>query len=416
MLGRVGSSVGRIGIISANSGPNFSYTGTNAAFQSALTEAAYTGLVAGFSAPAYPQYWLRGVSYPSFLSMPGATYTRTGNRAGLDAAVVYSANVPRVAPSSGLRVFRAGTNEARVSEDFSVGVWGNSFISVTPNAIIAPDGTLTADRITGSGGAPRTAQAQQQIAIGGGTASKAFTVSCWLRAVSGTTSLSLKNTQSGVLDNFQDFTLTTTWARYSFTVTNGGSLGTGEQGFGIASDALGSAFDLYAWGFQTEQSSFASDYIPNPNTGASSSAGADDARVSFTVPTECTIIAEWIEPPVYNSSRVIGTTAAGGNTPIFSGSPTLISAWNGVTQLNGATATRAAGSIQRAVYRQTAAGRQLHYNGAQIAADALFDASITALIIGSGGSLANQLNSGLRVVSVTPRDIGATQANAVSVL
>lgn len=94
--------VGRIGQCRWRGVPSFGFVGSNLAFRAALAEAANTGLALGFSGPnASPQYWLRGTKYSNFLGVPGATYTRTGNRAGLDAAVVYSANVPRIAPSLG---------------------------------------------------------------------------------------------------------------------------------------------------------------------------------------------------------------------------------------------------------------------------------------------------------------------------
>jgi hypothetical protein len=109
------SSVSHCRFSGATAG-DFSWV-SNVSFRDALVEAANTGLVTGFSSPTgQEQYWLRGARYPNYLSVPGATCTRTGSRAGLDAAVIYPANVARVSAGSGLRVHGAGTNLVRSSD------------------------------------------------------------------------------------------------------------------------------------------------------------------------------------------------------------------------------------------------------------------------------------------------------------
>jgi len=88
---------------------------------------------------------------------------------------------------------------------------------------------------------------RQPVTISGGTASKQFTVSCWAKCETGTGNLQIKCTQSGVQDNFSvDKPLTTTWAQFSFVVTNGGSAGTGTQQFGfVRGTGTGTGFAFY---------------------------------------------------------------------------------------------------------------------------------------------------------------------------
>ena len=402
MLGRVGSSVGRLGIISANRGPNFSYTGTNTAFQSALTEAAYTGLVAGFSAPAYPQYCLRGVSYPSVLSVPGATYTRTGNRAGLDAAVVYAANVPRVAPGSGLRVFGSGTNLCRSSDDLQA-AWGTA-----SGAVITGKNTATL---------ASTAFSRVESAVDFSTLAGSTNTASAVLSGTGTVQLFIKDFSGSFASSVLSVTLTSTPTRYSVTRTsvNANTVMGVQNASGIA------VSDLQIRYCQIEAGTFATDYIPNASPSASASVGADAAGVPFTLPTEYTIIMEWIEPAALPSGnrRIVGYSGSNVQSPCFlpAAFPAQIRAWNGSVSIDGTTGVRAAGSTQRAVYRQTAGNRWLHYNGSQIATDANPMTTTGTCFIGSEDVAGvNALNSGVRIVSIIPRDIGATQANAVSVL
>ena len=381
--------------------PNFGFAGRSAAFINALNEAAATGLALDFQTP---QYWLRGARQGNFASgVSGATYTRTGSRAGLDAAVVYAANVPRVAPSSGLRVFGSGTNLVFASEDLTQASWvKQAGTTVTANQAIAPNGSLTADLVQSNG---TNGVLANSAAV---STTIANSKSIWLRGVSGGESVSLRDGQLTL--GTVTCNLTTSWQRFSLSEVQ-----TGE--FAQIWVAGIPAGGIYIWGGQLENNPFASDYIPNPNTGASSSAGADVPLVSYATGTEFTAIVQWVEPPaIAAATRLLGVTLGTDPSVLEINSPTTLGSWNGAIFINGTTATRAAGSVQRAVFRQTGAGRQIHYNGAQIISDANPLAAISQLSLGCTSAGGGSLNSGLHVTAIIPRDIGATQANAVSVL
>jgi hypothetical protein len=142
-------------------------------------------------------------------------------------------------------------------------VWNDAGVTQTPNTSIAPDGTLTADRVqyAGSLGSPQLKRLEQVVALLGGTASKTLTDSFFIKATSGTSKFRLKNTHGGVADNFSsDFTATSEFQRFDFTVTNSASAGSGSQSVAIIAATDDSAFDLQVWGAQLEIGNTATTY------------------------------------------------------------------------------------------------------------------------------------------------------------
>lgn len=344
--------VGRIGQCRWRGVPSFGFTGSNLAFQAALAEAANTGMALGFSGPnATPQYWLRGTKYSNFLGVPGATYTRTGSRAGADAAVVYAANVPRVAPSSGLRVFGSGTNLVRSSD------------------------------------APPT---------------QSFTVAATVHTLSlfGTGSITLSGAATGTLtgtgaSNRVVLTFTPTAATLTLTVS-------GSVTFA-----------------QLEENSFATDYIPNPNTGASSSAGADDVQVAASaLPTSGPILFLADLP----ADVVVGT----GPRPFVWGMDVFLSSTTEVgarASAAGSTAVvsgLASGGARRiAVLYTPGAATRLSVNGSAVNVGTDVGDALPLgfpLYIGNNPALTRPLNRGLGVFAAyraTPSD---AQLQAMSAL
>jgi hypothetical protein len=332
--------------------PNFDWSGSNAALREALVEAAQTGLVTGFSSPSSnPQYWLRGVSYPAFLAMAGASYARSGARAGTNPAVSFASDVLRLEEGQGVRVFDAQTNLCR------------------------------------SSAAPPT---------------QSFTVTAVAHTLSffGTGSITLSGVGTGTLvgtgaTNRVSLTFTPTAGTLTLTVS-------GSVTF-----------------TQVETGTFATDYTPNASPSASASVGADALGLQFASPTEYTVIVEWIEPYGFSGfPRIIGVDTLDSSLFFLNAStPTILGSFNGTTAVSGSTGARAAGSVQRLVLRQSLAGRTLHYNGAQIGTGASILAPFSAIYPGSGSSNGVAAwNSAIRIVAIVPRDIGATSANAVSVL
>jgi hypothetical protein len=224
------------------------------------------GLFLGLGLSLYPSRAGGEAAFDSRTAMPaGSTYTRTGTATGQTVAgliSLFAANAPQ-RTDRGLALEPARTNLAVRSEAFDNASWSKSSVTATADQVVAPDGTTTADRVQINAGARGNNTIQQLVDLGGATsANKVVSISVWLRSLSGTQNLSLKSTQSAVVDNFSNITVTTTWTRYTFTVTNTASAGNGLQNVGLSNHSDASAVDIYAWGFQAEIGTPASSYIP----------------------------------------------------------------------------------------------------------------------------------------------------------
>jgi hypothetical protein len=182
-------------------------------------------------------------------------------------------NVPRLTYQNGgggcpsLLLEKQSTNYVKYSQDFTQSDWTQSGATITANAIISPDGTQNATRVQFSAGSRYVYQT-----IGGsGIAAGSVTISCWIKGAS--------VQKIGFSDgnaNPNEITLTTDWQRYTFTFTySSGGIGVQfDNYFGVTPSAQ--TKDFYIWGAQSEQSTYATSYIPT--TSASATRVIDDCR------------------------------------------------------------------------------------------------------------------------------------------
>lgn len=135
------------------------------------------------------------------------------------------------------------------SEQFDNVAWGKSAgVTVTANADVAPDGTLTADRFVSTGGA--YPQISQSPTLPAGD----YTFSIWVRS-DGTPQIA----QAILLDGTpQAFTPTATWTRVTVTKTG---VAAGARGMVIATNnPSAAASSFYVWGAQLNVGSTALTY------------------------------------------------------------------------------------------------------------------------------------------------------------
>lgn len=139
-------------------------------------------------------------------------------------------------------------------------------VSVTANTIIAPESSLTADRVEYAG-ALGTGKLESNPTIPGGTSLQELTFSCYIKSASGSNELfRLKNSHGGVADNFStDFTAINIWQRFSLSISNSADVGSGIQIVGIIQDSVDNSFDLALWGAQLNRGLTVLSYIKTTN-------------------------------------------------------------------------------------------------------------------------------------------------------
>ena len=162
-------------------------------------------------------------------------------------------------------------NRLLYSEQFDNVVWGaadNNHI-VSANSVVAPDGTLTADRWTYPASTGVFGYGAQSCL--GLDASQNWTFSVWLKMASGSRAgnIQISNWSLTTLTS-PSYTITTTWQKLSFTIQAGAMKRTDRVAVGFINFLSGNLIDV--WGAQLTQANFASDYIVTAgaavNTGA----------------------------------------------------------------------------------------------------------------------------------------------------
>jgi len=174
----------------------------------------------------------------SGLPAKGANWTTT-HCSGVECYTITSAGTEYI---NGV----ARRNWVKLSEEINflgTNAWNNSGCTVTANQALAPDGSMTAEKITYSALQVNTFTPYQSLpARDIGTT---YTFSVWLRADSPVTAQIYNYT--GAAFQPVDVSITTEWQRFSVTKTQTGST-IGQIGFNTATGSI----EFYAWGTQQD--------------------------------------------------------------------------------------------------------------------------------------------------------------------
>lgn len=164
-------------------------------------------------------YWAGGTNYATLASVPGYTFTRSGEQGAVDSdgsVDWFADNVPAI-NGAGYHAYGALTNKVLHSQALDNAVWVKpAGTIVTADQAIAPDGTMTADLVEGNG------TSGVYLPDGNYGVATLQTRSVFIKSVSGTPTVVLTNPDSAGAS--LNCALTTSWQRFVLveTVTGGG--------------------------------------------------------------------------------------------------------------------------------------------------------------------------------------------------
>ena len=326
-----------------------------------------------------------------------------------------SASQVRREAGRGVRVFGAGTNILRASEDFAAANWaldnsGAFNPIVTANFGVAPDGTMTADRIQLNKTGGVFSRILQSATVSLGT----YTFSVWLRNnTAGTANVGLRIAgDSGV-----NLAVTQAWQRFAVTLV---APGTNADAQILLWDGIignDETADILAWGAQVEASAFATDYIPNASTTVSASAGADNLQIAASsLPSS---------GPIVFIADLPAQTLPLANARLFDHNSSLGLSMIGptdVTALGPAAPTvtgLTSGAARRAAMLYTPSGAtRLSVNGSAVVvgSDTAIASITNPVFLGNRASLLNALGGSLGIFAAYPGNPSDAQLQAMSAL
>ncbi|MEA9357688.1 hypothetical protein SHI21_15770 [Bacteriovorax sp. PP10] len=383
---------------------------------------------------ANDRYHLNGTSYTgigSFITGAGASFSRATtatyyNSLGvLSTATAHSPRLdydPNTHEPKGLLIEEARTNDMFRSAEMDNVYWLKSSITVTADAALAPDGTMSADLITTTG-ASNTYITKLVGTYAGGTA---VTKSVYAKA--GTSSkIIFEHVVSGpgyLVTTFNLSTLTVTpatgvtasiqnvgngWYRLSATKVFANS-NTTDFWAATYIDIYGTAAagkTIYLWGAQQELGAFSTSYIPT------TTAAVTRSKDNFTVPTAAwfnattgTFVTQsygQINSTQNGYGRVVGGDGAV-NFVGFDSSLSRVGTWNGTTTLTavGTVTASSTQSIKMAHAWDQGAGTQSVAGSRGQLSTGSYVGSWTSTNISPGGSSYNPLNAPVMRVTFFP--------------
>lgn len=381
-------------------------------------------------------YLWGGDSYSSgaaWLTAVGGTYSNsTGkyvtNASGLLASVAANTlpfNHDGSGNPLGLLLEGASTNLTYQSNAFTTTPWVNAGnVTLTSGAATGPDGTASMSKIVGDGASNNHDIYQTNFGVNGQT----YTVSVWGKTLDGTyiwvggdggnsycivnpaTGAVLKTSGSGAS------TVITTWAngcfRIQFTfVQSAEATGVGTNYVGLTTSATSfvstcsTSNGAYIFGYQAENFSFASSYIPT--TSSTASRAADSlylpwTATTFTARIKATLAAQVNGNYLADTGHGLLTEAAGPDAETSNGTQTLT------------TGIAAFTSSNIIVLGGSSSGRVLSANGNAAASDsnALVPSAGTEFYIGQSSAGGNQANGNYAQVGLW--NVAATAAQAAT--
>lgn len=303
---------------------------------------------------------------------------------------------PTTGAPLGVLIEEQRTNLVLFSEQFDNAVWSDISTGITTrtaDAVVAPDGTITADKLVGN-----NANTWLSQNLGIGFASTTHSFSIYLRT-DVTCSIELKLSLSPGVSYTKTVSLTSSWQRFTFTQTFA-AVDTGSLYAGIN---IGNGNVVYAWGAQDEAASFATSYIPTTAAAVVRTADAltmTGASLNWFNAAQGTFVAEFAAPYLSATPPTRGVISGGDSArlayiPI---APDGVYSYDGVSAVSPASGVIANGAIHKVASAYiSAAERRIAVDGGTVATIGSCAAGYTSFPTFIIGSLAaSQLNGYIR--------------------
>ena len=298
------ASVGRVGKVGGLGGSN-PFTWANA----------ITPAYAAFDFQNDRAIW-DSARVANLAAVPNWTFTRASTGYALDLAgnLVSFASGALRRTDRGVLIEGARTNLCLQSQTFDNASWAKNLCTITADAVAAPDGTLTADKLICASGASFLPNVNQAPTLADSTA---YTASCFMKAGefswgaiiirskdSATETAAYFNLATGALGSVGSGVTSTITALangwFFCTATKNSGAGATSPRFRVMVTTADNTdtptgdgtSGIYIWGAQLEAASFASSYIPT--TTASVTRAADALSITgATLTGPLTIYGQW---------------------------------------------------------------------------------------------------------------------------
>jgi hypothetical protein len=349
---------------------------------------------------------------------------------------------PTTGESLGLLVEEQRTNLFTRSEEFSDAAWSKAATTITANTIVAPDGTLTGDKIVEDSATAEHFITQIAAYTSGTTytfttyvkaAERGFLILSFGGAAFGITTRAWFNLLTGTvgtLVNTPTASITAVgngWYRCSITKTATATIATNTIiGLSTADNTLSYTGDgysgIYIWGAQLEDAAFPTSYIPTVASQVTRSADAASMTganfSSWYRADEGTIYGELVKP-VLSSGRLfeISDNTTSNRTFIYGSTNLLFD-----VRVNGTDqAALNLGAVTTGIFTKAIGAYKVNdfigaKDGILSAADTsgIINTNLTRMFIGSGSGNVGFLNGHICKISYYPLRLTNAQLQALT--